>query len=69
MTNIAKRKNNKVKIINEYSKNVDLDDSLFDFFAKHYDKFLSEMIRNNIIDIAKIMDIDVHSIDFGRLNI
>lgn len=35
-------------------------------FAEQYDKFLSETSRNNIVDIAKIMDIDVHSIDFWR---
>lgn len=35
-------------------------------FVKQYDKFLSETSRNNIVDVAKIMDIDVHSIDFWR---
>ncbi|SFA72342.1 M3 family oligoendopeptidase [Clostridium frigidicarnis] len=35
-------------------------------FVKQYDKFLSYSSKNNIIDVAKIMDIDVHSIDFWR---
>lgn len=35
-------------------------------FVKQYDKFLSETSRNNIVDVAKIMNIDVHSIDFWR---
>lgn len=35
-------------------------------FVKQYAKFLSETSRNNIIDVAKIMDIDVYSIDFWR---
>jgi pepF/M3 family oligoendopeptidase len=35
-------------------------------FVNEYDKFLSETSRNNIIDVAKIMDIDVNSIDFWR---
>ncbi|WP_142413927.1 M3 family oligoendopeptidase [Hathewaya massiliensis] len=35
-------------------------------FAKQYDKFLSETSRNNIVDVAKILDIDVQSIDFWR---
>lgn len=35
-------------------------------FAKEYDKFLSCTSKNNIVDIAKIIDIDVHSIDFWR---
>lgn len=30
MTNIAKRKNNRIKVINEYSNNVNLEDSSFD---------------------------------------
>jgi len=35
-------------------------------FVKQYDKFLSETSTKNIADVAKIMDIDVHSIDFWR---
>lgn len=35
-------------------------------FVKQYDKFLSETSRNNIVDVTKIMDIDVQSIDFWR---
>lgn len=35
-------------------------------FVEQYDKFLSETSRNNIVDVAKIMNIDVHSIDFWR---
>lgn len=35
-------------------------------FVKKYDKFLSATSIKNIADVAKIMDIDVHSIDFWR---
>lgn len=35
-------------------------------FVEQYDRFLSETSRNNIVDVAKIMNIDVHSIDFWR---
>ena len=35
-------------------------------FEKKYDIFLSQTSKNNIVDIAKIVDIDVHSIDFWR---
>lgn len=35
-------------------------------FVKQYDKFLSYSSKNNIMDVSKIMDIDVHSIDFWR---
>ncbi|WP_160679936.1 M3 family oligoendopeptidase [Clostridium sp. C8-1-8] len=35
-------------------------------FAVKYDKFLSATSTNNIYDAAKIMEIDVHSIDFWR---
>lgn len=35
-------------------------------FVSQYNKFLSSTSKNNIVDIAKILDIDVHSIDFWR---
>jgi len=35
-------------------------------FEKKYNIFLSQTSKNNIVDIAKVMDIDVHSIDFWR---
>lgn len=35
-------------------------------FVNKYDEFLAETGRNNILDLGKIMDIDVHSIDFFR---
>lgn len=35
-------------------------------FVKEYDNFLSATGKNNIVDVAKIIDIDVHSIDFFR---
>lgn len=35
-------------------------------FGKLYDKFLSETSTNNIADVAKIMGIDVHSMNFWR---
>ena len=35
-------------------------------FVKQYDNFLRETSRNSIEDVAKIMGIDVHSIDFWR---
>lgn len=35
-------------------------------FVKQYDKFLSETSTNNIADVAKIMGIDVHLMDFWR---
>jgi len=33
-------------------------------FVKQYDNFLSETSVNNIVDIARILDIDVHSMEF-----
>ena len=35
-------------------------------FVSQYTNFLSSTSKNNIVDIAKIFDIDVHSIDFWR---
>lgn len=35
-------------------------------FVKKYDEFLRETGKNNINDVAKIMDIDVYSVDFYR---
>lgn len=35
-------------------------------FVKEYDKFLGATGKNSIADVAKIMGIDVHSIDFFR---
>ncbi|MGH4123850.1 MAG: M3 family oligoendopeptidase [Clostridium sp.] len=35
-------------------------------FVEQYNIFLSATSKNNIVDIAKIIDIDVHSIDFWR---
>lgn len=35
-------------------------------FADKYDMLLSKTSTNNIVDVAKIMGIDVHSIDFWR---
>lgn len=35
-------------------------------FVEQYDKFLSETSRNNIVDVAKILEIDVQSFDFWR---
>ncbi|MBU3142967.1 M3 family oligoendopeptidase [Clostridium sp. CF012] len=35
-------------------------------FVPQYNNFLSVSSKNNIVDIAKTMDIDVHSIDFWR---
>jgi pepF/M3 family oligoendopeptidase len=35
-------------------------------FVKQYDEFLSATSTKNIVDVAKIMNIDVHSIDFWR---
>lgn len=35
-------------------------------FVKEYDNFLRATGKNSIADVAKIMDIDVHSIDFFR---
>ncbi|MGH4119540.1 hypothetical protein [Clostridium sp.] len=35
-------------------------------FVSQYNKFLSATSKNNIVDVAKIMDIDVHSIEFWR---
>ena len=35
-------------------------------FVSKYDEFLAATGKNTIIDVAKIMDIDVHSIDFFR---
>jgi len=35
-------------------------------FVEEYDKFLSETSKNNIVDIAKTMNIDVHSREFWR---
>lgn len=35
-------------------------------FVNKYDKFLSETSTNNISDVAKIIGIDVHSMDFWR---
>lgn len=35
-------------------------------FVSQYDSFLNATSKNNIVDIAKILDIDVHSIDFWR---
>lgn len=37
-----------------------------DKFVKEYDSFLRSTGKNNIVDIAKLMDIDVHSPDFFR---
>lgn len=35
-------------------------------FVSQYNNFLSATSKNNIVNIAKIIDIDVHSIDFWR---
>ncbi|MGV8981792.1 hypothetical protein [Clostridium sp.] len=35
-------------------------------FVAQYNNFLSASSKNNIVDIAKIIDVDVHSIDFRR---
>jgi len=35
-------------------------------FVTQYNKFLSATSKNNIVDIAKTIDIDVHSIEFWR---
>jgi len=35
-------------------------------FVKKYDELLRETGKNNIADVAKMMDIDVHSVDFFR---
>jgi len=35
-------------------------------FVSQYNKFLSATSKNNIVDVAKIFDIDVHSIEFWR---
>jgi pepF/M3 family oligoendopeptidase len=35
-------------------------------FVSQYNIFLSSTSKNNIVDIAKVMDIDVHSIEFWR---
>lgn len=37
-----------------------------DSFINKYDDFLRATGRNNIVDTAKVMDIDVHSVDFFR---
>ncbi len=37
-----------------------------DAFVKEYDKFLCATGKNNIVDVAKIMGIDVHSEDFFK---
>jgi oligoendopeptidase F len=35
-------------------------------FVSQYNKFLSATSKNNIVDSAKVIDIDVHSIEFWR---
>lgn len=35
-------------------------------FAKEYEEFLSCTSKNSIVDVAKIMDIDINSVDFWR---
>ena len=38
-------------------------------FVNKYDDFLAATGKNNIVDLGKIMDIDVHSIDFFRASL
>lgn len=38
-------------------------------FVNKYDEFLAATGKNNIVDLGKIMDIDVHSIDFFRASL
>ena len=37
-----------------------------DSFKRDYDTLLSATGKNNLIDVAKIMNIDLHSIEFWR---
>jgi len=45
-----------------YAKYLKMGDS----FVKDYDALLSATGKNNLVDIAKMMDVDIHSIDFWR---
>ena len=36
-------------------------------FVTEYDKLLQATGKNNIADVAKMVDIDIHSIDFGEI--
>jgi len=45
-----------------YAKYLEMGDS----FVKGYDTLLSATGKNNLVEVAKMMDIDIHSIDFWR---
>ncbi|MCB2293736.1 M3 family oligoendopeptidase [Clostridium algoriphilum] len=45
-----------------YAKYLKMGDS----FVTDYDALLSSTGKNNLVDVAKMMDVDIHSIDFWR---